>query len=1069
MKNLLSLIFLTAFLTLGVKADNPLTGETPLHVSGPVGCYTSWTLDIQQTSGYQYYFYLPYDLETNYSWSFDGVPDITQANNEVYHDFGSPGLHTVSVTITDLGDVNPCSSHTITQSINVEYGCETSVYFYNENPYTAINPTLQYNIYGSTPDADDSYLFTLNDGRSFTGYDNNYTESIEKEIDFGATGTYEVCFSFTDKQTGCFAQTCDIVVAGTYCSAAFEAYPNESQYAFQPILTPSQTAEFAWSYGDGTTSEEIGYHSHIYHDPGTYTACLAIKDAQNACNETFCQDIHVSSGYCTADFDIQPLSKPGEFKFHNKSNGDLLTYSWSFGDGSTSVEKSPIYSYDHEGVYKVTLFLIESSGCYAEYSDYVRYGANVNLQKFNAIPSSASPTTVVFGTLNTPGKLYYWDFGDGTYGTGDVVTHNFPSENVYDVCLYVSPEVLTASNSSSVSKYCSKIQVGSTCDLKADFAYTVDKISNKLSLQSLSRGDIAHSEWYVAGTDVLETNTNSVVTPTLPKGKYWVQLAIANSDWTCWDFVSREITIGEADCHAEFIPSVVKDNTGNYVLSLRNVSKGAQSFYWSFGNPEDWEGNYAEVHTPSPYIYTQEGEYRISLFVDGTGPGGWCWDYAEQIVYVGQPDCEVDFTSVNLGDNKIQFIPETRGDITELDWYFGTGAYSSEPKPEVEFPNMGYYFVELVGTGRNGCVASEGKLVMAGNQGIDMEADFSYKVVGKKTDGSVDVRFADRSKGNYTNTIWYFGDATDESIVRDKKSPSHTYAISCYYDVCLLVYNDLTDIEDLTCKTIAVAVTETDCDASFVAKIDKADKKVTFKNTSVNSNSFKWYFSDGTESKEVSPTKTFGESRYYDVLLEASNGQCTSRYYALVNLSDSSVLYTRFKHMEEPTLLKASGYPVDFLGAAFGNPAKVSWDFGDGTKDSTSLNPTHYYASPGVYQVCMTAEDPNTGEKSEPSCQTVTVGGGNAVDETVIAGKALIYPNPVQDNLNIVYTLSRPGNVTISLYNTLGAQAAVIEKNSKPAGTYTTLWSTSGLTPGVYYLKVETNSESAVQQLIIAR
>jgi PKD repeat protein len=40
---------------------------------------------------------------------------------------------------------------------------------------------------------------------------------------------------------------------------------------------------------------------------------------------------------------------------------------------------------------------------------------------------------------------------------------------------------------------------------------------------------------------------------------------------------------------------------------------------------------------------------------------------------------------------------------------------------------------------------------------------------------------------------------------------------------------------------------------------------------------------------------------------------------------------------------------VSFAGSAYGDPSKFYWDFGDGTFDSTTLCPTHTYASYGTY------------------------------------------------------------------------------------------------------------------------
>jgi PKD repeat protein len=49
-------------------------------------------------------------------------------------------------------------------------------------------------------------------------------------------------------------------------------------------------------------------------------------------------------------------------RFQNFTTGDAVRYLWDFGDGTTSVEKSPIHTYQQEGIYSVKLNVITSLG-----------------------------------------------------------------------------------------------------------------------------------------------------------------------------------------------------------------------------------------------------------------------------------------------------------------------------------------------------------------------------------------------------------------------------------------------------------------------------------------------------------------------------------------------------------------------------------------------------------------------------------------------------------------------------------------------------------------------------------
>lgn len=55
-------------------------------------------------------------------------------------------------------------------------------------------------------------------------------------------------------------------------------------------------------------------------------------------------------------------------RFQNFTTGDAVRYLWDFGDGTTSVEKHPIHTYQNEGIYSVKLNVITSLGAQGIYN-----------------------------------------------------------------------------------------------------------------------------------------------------------------------------------------------------------------------------------------------------------------------------------------------------------------------------------------------------------------------------------------------------------------------------------------------------------------------------------------------------------------------------------------------------------------------------------------------------------------------------------------------------------------------------------------------------------------------------
>lgn len=66
----------------------------------------------------------------------------------------------------------------------------------------------------------------------------------------------------------------------------------------------------------------------------------------------------------SSDFSADPRSgvAPMTVTFSDKSTGDITSWSWNFGDGSSSTKQNPIYTYLKSGTYPVSLTVTGSAG-----------------------------------------------------------------------------------------------------------------------------------------------------------------------------------------------------------------------------------------------------------------------------------------------------------------------------------------------------------------------------------------------------------------------------------------------------------------------------------------------------------------------------------------------------------------------------------------------------------------------------------------------------------------------------------------------------------------------------------
>ena len=127
------------------------------------------------------------------------------------------------------------------------------------------------------------------------------------------------------------------------------------------------------------------------------------------------------------------------------SRGNALTYAWDFGDGAKGSGIAPMHTYQGAGTYDVTLNVTDGWGTGDIVVERVTIAGAIMspVASFKAVQASGTSLTVSFdGTAssNPDGSFldYFWNFGDGTTGTGFLVTHTYASPGAYTVTLTVA-------------------------------------------------------------------------------------------------------------------------------------------------------------------------------------------------------------------------------------------------------------------------------------------------------------------------------------------------------------------------------------------------------------------------------------------------------------------------------------------------------------------------------------------------------------------------------------------------------------------------------------------------------
>ena len=208
--------------------------------------------------------------------------------------------------------------------------------------------------------------------------------------------------------------------------ADFSASPVTGTAPLTVAFTDNSTGvptSWEWNFGDNTALDNTQNPSHTYATAGTYDVTLSADGPGG-------QDNVTKVGYITvtppappatvAQFSATPLSgdAPLDVQFTDLSTGAPDTWSWDFGDNTTSTLQDPLHIYA-AGTYTVTLTADGPGGPdNVTKVGYITVGTPVPapVAGFSADNTTGTAPLTVGFTDNSTGSItdYSWDFGDGS-------------------------------------------------------------------------------------------------------------------------------------------------------------------------------------------------------------------------------------------------------------------------------------------------------------------------------------------------------------------------------------------------------------------------------------------------------------------------------------------------------------------------------------------------------------------------------------------------------------------------------------------------------------------------------
>jgi len=217
---------------------------------------------------------------------------------------------------------------------------------------------------------------------------------------------------------------------------------------------------YAWIFGDGGT-DSTPTPSHTYNTTGNYTAYLTVTDNDGDTNTDSVvitvlapvpnQDpVALISAIPTSG--TVPLDVNFDGSMSYDGDGDIISYQWDFGDGSSGAGISTTHTYTVAGNYTAWLTVTDDDGATASEAELITVTDpvpnNPPVAIATATPISGdSPLSVDFDgshSYDLDGNRiivsYDWDFGDTSTGTGIYPNHIYTSAGNFTATLTVTDD-----------------------------------------------------------------------------------------------------------------------------------------------------------------------------------------------------------------------------------------------------------------------------------------------------------------------------------------------------------------------------------------------------------------------------------------------------------------------------------------------------------------------------------------------------------------------------------------------------------------------------------------------------
>lgn len=880
---------------------------------------------------------------TSWEWDFgDGTISNQQNPVHVYNVAGS-----FSITLRVKNNFGCTKVFTRPSYINIQGGLKADFTF---NTTPSCNPPTVVNFSNSSAGQGiNSFLWSFGDGTRSTSINPSHT--------YANPGAYSVKLVIRNL-LGCIdslvksnainvgSVSANFTTPATICQGSAATFTNTS------FPSPGISR---WEFSDGTTLSSSDAVK-IFTTPGTLTVKLVTDFG--ACRDSIMKSFVVAPKPTAAFSFSTPISSCGSpYNVSFIAQGSAISsYSWNFGDGTTSTTANPTHQYQNHGSYSVSLTVTGNNGCRdtVTKTNIIRYGPPKINKILGAPHRDCAPFEGTFGTDVTssePIASYFWDFGDGTTSTDSVLNHTYVNPGVYNITVAVT----TASGCSDTFRLNAAIVLYG----KPNAAFTATPLSacanDMVYFTDASTGPVTSWFWQF-GDGGYSSDKNPVYHYT-DTGYFNVRLIVSNN--ACKDTLTIPKYVYVSPPVAFYLANFNCDTP--FLRKFQNMSVGGTRWKWSFG-----DGDTSNLQNPS-HTYRSIGRYEVKLEVWNNS----CYDfYADSLtIYESTPDFTVSDTALCKYSNalfKVVNVDSTQFSTYTWNWGDGNSTITNLPSLSHSYTTSGTFTPQLITRDNLGCVDTVIKQISIRIYGPN--AGFSNPE-GTCINGT--IPFTDLSQPMFNqpivNWFWDYGDT--KSDTKAAGPFAHIYTAGGTFTVKLKILDQYGCFDSII-KPQAVIITNPKAGFVIVDSFRCTNNVVNFTDTSAGLGLvYNWNFGDGGISPSKSPTHTYASEGRYPVRLKISDRfGCTD---SATNITGVLISNPQALLSVSDTFSSCPPFLVKFKNSSTSS-SLILWDFDDGSFSNTD-SPSHYYTIPQVYSARLIAY--GYGNCSDTISQTIVLKG----------------------------------------------------------------------------------------------